>query len=77
VFAIVLELVTPPVAAAITQAISVPTIGIGSGPHCDGQILVVHDLVGTFPWFTPKFVKPRLNAAEQMKAAVRGWMEGL
>lgn len=74
-FAVVLEIVTPVVAKEVTQKISIPTIGIGSGPDCDGQILVIHDLIGTFPWFTPKFVKPRLNAAEQMKAAVRGWME--
>jgi 3-methyl-2-oxobutanoate hydroxymethyltransferase len=68
-----LELVTPPVAAEITMAIEVPTIGIGSGPDCDGQILVTHDLLGTFPWFTPRFIKPRLNAAEQMRAAVNEW----
>ena len=72
-FAIVLELVTPPVAKQISESISVPTIGIGSGPDCDGQILVTHDLIGTFPWFTPKFVKPRLNAAEQIRAAVGEW----
>ena len=72
-FAVVLELVTPPVAKEISEKISIPTIGIGSGPDCDGQILVTHDLLGTFPWFTPKFVKPRLNAAEQMRAAVAAW----
>lgn len=72
-FGIVLELVTPPVAAEMTRAIPIPTIGIGSGPDCDGQILVTSDLLGLFPWFTPKFVKPRLNAAEQMKAVVREW----
>ncbi|MFO1477469.1 MAG: 3-methyl-2-oxobutanoate hydroxymethyltransferase [Verrucomicrobiota bacterium] len=76
-FAIVLELVTPPVAAEITRSIPIPTIGIGSGPDCDGQILVTHDLLGTFPWFTPKFVKPRLNAAEQMRWAVGEWRAGL
>jgi 3-methyl-2-oxobutanoate hydroxymethyltransferase len=76
-FAIVLELVTPPVAREITHSISVPTIGIGSGPDCDGQILVTNDLLGTFPWFTPKFVKPRLNAAEQMNAAIREWMQSI
>ena len=76
-FAIVLELVTPPVAAEITTAISIPTIGIGSGPDCDGQILVTQDLIGTFPWFTPRFIKPRLNAAEQMRDAVRSWMMSL
>ena len=74
-FAIVLELVTPPVAKEISERISIPTIGIGSGPDCDGQILVTHDLVGTFPWFTPRFVKPKLHAAELMKAAVAEWKQ--
>jgi 3-methyl-2-oxobutanoate hydroxymethyltransferase len=72
-FAIVLELVTPAVAAEITQHIPIPTIGIGSGAGCDGQILVVHDLLGLWPWYHLKHVKPRLNAAEQMRAAVREW----
>lgn len=72
-FAIVLEIVTPPVAKEITQRVSIPTVGIGSGPDCDGQILVTHDLLGTFPWFTPKFVKPKLNSAEQMRAAIADW----
>jgi len=76
-FALVLEIVTPPVAGEITRAIAIPTIGIGSGPACDGQILVTHDLLGTFPWFTPKFVKPKLNAAEQMRAAVAEWKSAL
>ena len=62
-FAIVLELVTPPVAKEISQAISIPTIGIGSGPDCGGQILVTQDLIGAFPWFTPRFVKPTANCA--------------
>ena len=76
-FAIVLELVTPPVAKEISRSISIPTIGIGSGPDCDGQILVTHDLIGSFPWFTPRFVKPRLNAAEQIRAAVGAWKEAV
>ena len=76
-FAIVLELVAPPVAKEITQRIPVPTIGIGSGPDCDGQILVTTDLLGTFPWFTPKFVKPRLNAADQMRAAIEEWKKSI
>jgi len=74
-FAIVLELVTPPVAKEISQSISAPTIGIGSGPDCDGQILVTHDLIGTFPWFTPRFVKPRANCAADIKSAVAEWKE--
>ena len=76
-FALVLELVTPPVAKELTQQIPVPTIGIGSGPDCDGQILVTTDLLGTFPWFTPKFVKPRLNAADQMRAAIEEWEKSI
>jgi 3-methyl-2-oxobutanoate hydroxymethyltransferase len=76
-FAIVLELVTPPVAKKITQNISVPTIGIGSGPDCDGQILVTHDLIGAFPWFTPRFVKPQANCAAEIKSAVAAWKSSL
>ena len=76
-FALVLELVAPPVAKELTQKIPVPTIGIGSGADCDGQILVTTDLLGTFPWFTPKFVKPRLNAADQMRAAIEEWKKSI
>jgi 3-methyl-2-oxobutanoate hydroxymethyltransferase len=76
-FAIVLELVVPAVAKEITQTVAVPTIGIGSGPDCDGQILVTTDLLGTFPWFTPRFVKPRLNAADQMRAAIEEWKKSI
>jgi len=76
-FAVVLELVTPPVAKAISQAIAIPTIGIGSGPDCDGQILVTHDLLGMFPWFTPKFVRPKLNVADQIRTVVKEWRQSL
>jgi 3-methyl-2-oxobutanoate hydroxymethyltransferase len=76
-FAIVLELVTPPVAKEITAAIAIPTIGIGSGPDCDGQILVTPDLTGNFPWFTPRFVKPRANCAAEARAAVASWKNSL
>lgn len=76
-FAIVLELVYPAVAAEISAALRIPTIGIGSGPDCDGQILVVSDLIGMFPWFTPKFVRKRADAAGIIKEAVRGWMTDL
>jgi 3-methyl-2-oxobutanoate hydroxymethyltransferase len=74
-FALVLEIVTPPVAKEISQSIHIPTIGIGSGADCDGQILVTNDLIGTFPWFTPKFVKPKLNSAELIRNAVKKWRE--
>jgi 3-methyl-2-oxobutanoate hydroxymethyltransferase len=76
-FAIVLELVTPPVAAEITRTVAVPTIGIGSGADCDGQILVTPDLIGTFPWFTPRFVKPKANCAAEIRTAVAAWKVSL
>jgi 3-methyl-2-oxobutanoate hydroxymethyltransferase len=76
-FAVVLELVSPHVAAELTQNIPIPTIGIGSGKDCDGQILVTPDLLGTFPWFTPKFVKPKLNAAEQMRSVIVQWEKSI
>jgi 3-methyl-2-oxobutanoate hydroxymethyltransferase len=76
-FAIVLELVTPPVAREISAQIPVPTIGIGSGPDCDGQILVTHDLTGSFPWFTPRFVTPRAHCAADFKSAVTEWKKSL
>ncbi len=72
-FAVVLELVTSPVAREISQRIPIPTIGIGSGPDCDGQILVTPDLLGMLPWFSLKHVKPKLNAAEQMRAVITEW----
>ena len=74
-FAIVLELITPPVAKEISQRIPIPTIGIGAGPDCDGQILVTPDLLGMLPWFSLKHVKPGLNAAEQMKTVVQEWQK--
>lgn len=76
-FAIVLELVRHDVAAEITRQVPVPTIGIGSGPHCDGQILVTHDLVGLFPWFTPRFVTQQAQCGEQIKAAIAAWRKSL
>ena len=76
-FAIVLELVTPTVAKEITQTIPIPTIGIGSGDSCDGQILVTYDLIGMFPWFTPRFVKPGAKCAVEIKAAVAAWKKSV
>jgi len=76
-FAVVLELVTPPVARELTQALAIPTIGIGSGPDCDGQILVTYDLVGMFPWFTPRFIKPQLHCGADIKSAAMAWKNAL
>jgi 3-methyl-2-oxobutanoate hydroxymethyltransferase len=73
-FAVVLELVTPEVASGISASLDIPTIGIGSGVGCDGQILVLHDLVGLFPWFRPKFARPRAELAGPLSAAVREYI---
>ena len=71
VFAVVLEIVNPEAARLITSALRIPTIGIGSGDQCDGQILVTHDLIGLFPWFTPKFVSPEAQVAAEIRKAVQ------
>jgi 3-methyl-2-oxobutanoate hydroxymethyltransferase len=76
-FATVLELVTPRVAKEISQRIPISTIGIGAGADCDGQILVTPDLLGMLPWYSLKHVKPKLNAAEQMRAVVNEWKRGV
>lgn len=73
-FAIVLEIVNPEAARQITAALEVPTIGIGSGAACDGQILVTHDLIGLFPWFTPKFVSPEARVAEEIRRATQAFI---
>ncbi|MGE4400351.1 MAG: 3-methyl-2-oxobutanoate hydroxymethyltransferase [Desulfobulbus sp.] len=70
-FSIVLEAIPAPLAERITQAISIPTIGIGAGPNCDGQVLVIHDLVGLYDRFTPKFVKQYANINEPILEALR------
>lgn len=67
--AVVLELVHPPLAEKISRAVRIPTIGIGSGPSCDGQILVLHDLIGLFPWFRPRFAKSRADLGAEVKRA--------
>jgi 3-methyl-2-oxobutanoate hydroxymethyltransferase len=73
-FAVVLEIVAADVARQITARLKIPTIGIGSGPHCDGQILVTHDLIGLFPWFTPKFVSPEAHVSEEIRKAARAFI---
>jgi len=71
-FALILEAIPKELAALITQKVRIPTVGIGGGIHCDGQVLVLHDMVGLFRRFTPKFVKvyadlytPQLNAVKE------------
>jgi len=73
VFAITLEMVEPQLARAITAAVSVPTIGIGSGPFCDGQVLVSYDLLGLSDW-TPRFVRPKANLKKAALKAIRNFI---
>ncbi len=73
-FAIVLELVQPEVAEKITSLVAIPTIGIGAGPQCDGQVLVTHDLIGLFPWFKPRFVTREAEVASEISRAVSAFV---
>ena len=73
--AMVLESMFKRVAREITAAVSVPTIGIGAGNGCDGQILVTHDLIGAFPWFCPPFAIPKVYVAESISQAVHAYVD--
>lgn len=73
-FSIVLEGIPEKVAELITNAISIPTIGIGAGKHCDGQILVYQDMLGMFSDFVPKFVKQYANLGKIMKEAIGSYV---
>jgi 3-methyl-2-oxobutanoate hydroxymethyltransferase len=72
-FGIVLEMVTEEVAKVITETVSIPTIGIGSGRFCDGQVLVLHDIIGLYPSFTPKFAKRYVDVAGLIKQALESY----
>ncbi|HEV8572753.1 MAG TPA: 3-methyl-2-oxobutanoate hydroxymethyltransferase [Actinomycetota bacterium] len=72
IFSLVLEGMPAEVGKRITEAVSVPTIGIGAGPHCDGQVLVVNDLLGLNEW-VPKFVKTYANLRDEIDRAVRAY----
>jgi 3-methyl-2-oxobutanoate hydroxymethyltransferase len=76
-FSLVLECVPAELAAFITEQISIPTIGIGAGPACDGQVLVLHDLLGLYEGHTPKFVRRYANLAETMRAAVAKFFDDI
>ncbi|MBI3020742.1 MAG: 3-methyl-2-oxobutanoate hydroxymethyltransferase [Candidatus Omnitrophica bacterium] len=73
-FAIVLECIPDLVAQEITRRLSIPTIGIGSGPHCDGQVVVTYDLVGLFDRFTPKFVRRYADVAGAIRQAAADYV---
>ena len=72
-FSLVLECIPAQLAQVISAAVSIPTIGIGAGQFCDGQVLVTHDMVGMFEKFVPSFVKKYVNLAPQIKEAVAAY----
>jgi 3-methyl-2-oxobutanoate hydroxymethyltransferase len=74
-FALVLECVPDKIARIITENLKIPTIGIGAGPDCDGQVLVIHDLLGLFERFKPKFVKQYVNLSVVISEALKKYAE--
>jgi 3-methyl-2-oxobutanoate hydroxymethyltransferase len=69
-FAVVLECIPAPLAEKLTGALEIPTIGIGAGAGCDGQVLVTHDLIGLTTGYVPRFVKPQADLKESIDKAV-------
>lgn len=74
-FSLVLEAVPAAVAKTVTQKLTIPTIGIGAGPNCDGQVLVFHDILGLFDRFTPKFVKKYADLRPAILAALQAYRQ--
>lgn len=74
-FAVVLELVPAPLAKIVTSRLSIPTIGIGAGSYCDGQVQVLHDMLGLFTDFVPKHSKQYAKLAEVIKSAIRSYID--
>jgi 3-methyl-2-oxobutanoate hydroxymethyltransferase len=76
-FALLLEAIPINLAKKITEELSIPTIGIGAGPFCDGQVLVLHDVIGLFERFVPKFVKRYANLKEEALKAIKAYKEDI
>ena len=74
-FAVVLEAIPAELAKTVTERLTIPTIGIGAGPHCDGQVLVLYDLLGLFDEFVPKFVRPYAHLKADALQALRRYKE--
>jgi len=74
-FSVVMECVPAGLAREVTETLSIPTIGIGAGPDCDGQVLVIHDVLGLLKGFRPKFVKQYTNMAETVDRAVKQYIQ--
>jgi len=76
-FAVVMEMVPAPVADEVTRALRIPTIGIGAGPHCDGQVLVLYDLLGITPGKRPVFTRNFLTDADDIPGALRAYVKAV
>ncbi|MFH1144657.1 MAG: 3-methyl-2-oxobutanoate hydroxymethyltransferase [Candidatus Eisenbacteria bacterium] len=76
-FSLVLESIPAALAGEITAALSIPTIGIGAGPACDGQVLVLHDMLGLYDEFRPRFVRRFFEGRREIERAIRGYMEAV
>ena len=74
-FALVLEKIPAELAKQVSASISIPTIGIGAGPDCDGQVLVLHDMLGITMDFSPRFLRRYLNLGEQISDAIKQYAE--
>lgn len=74
VFSIVLEKIPSPLAEKVTEELSIPTIGIGAGPHCDGQVLVIHDMLGLNKDFSPRFLRRYADLNTEMDSAVKQYI---
>ncbi|MEE9442843.1 MAG: 3-methyl-2-oxobutanoate hydroxymethyltransferase [candidate division Zixibacteria bacterium] len=74
-FSCVLELMTAPLAAEITKQVKMATIGIGAGPYCDGQVLVINDIIGLYEEFKPRFVRRYANVAEEIAKSARQFVD--
>ncbi len=73
-FSVVLEKIPAKLAEEVTKSVKIPTIGIGAGPHCDGQVLVIHDMLGLNKGFKPRFLRQYLNLFDQINGAVSGYV---
>lgn len=74
-FSLILEAIPAELAKRITEEVSIPTIGIGAGPHCDGQVLVLHDVLGLFERFLPKFAKRYVDLRDEVLKAIKAYKE--
>jgi 3-methyl-2-oxobutanoate hydroxymethyltransferase len=74
-FCLVMEMVPGPLAAEVTASLSIPTIGIGAGPHCDGQVLVCNDMLGLDARFKPRFVKRYAELESPIIGAFRSYVD--